>query len=183
MNSVCVVVPTLGRPTLARTLESIAGQLRGDDHCVVVADAGGNHLIVEALFGEYADVRWTYDEWPDGCSGHRARNHAMDSLIEGDLMISIDDDDILAPQALKTIRKSDTSRASIYRMRYSDGRVLWGEPRVEMDNVGSPMIVAPTSCRSRWGARYQGDFDFALSLEREYGECDFHEEIVALIRP
>ena len=159
-----IIVPTVGRPTLERTLASLAPQL-----------AHGDELIVTRR----DDAPW----------GHKSRDEAIQRAAGSHLWF-MDDDDIAADGALAAIRaavEEVPDAVHVFRMRTAEGRVYWGEPVARVGEVGTPMIVAPNvpGKLGQWdGAGYEGDGHFLMSTLAARGdEPVFHEDVVALIRP
>lgn len=160
-----VIIASSGRSTLGRAANSVIDQMEWGD---------------ELLIDVNADAPW----------GHRARNRQMQRAA-GDGVLFLDDDDIYLPGALAAARaalEDEPMAMHIFRMRYAEnGSALWGEPRVELGNVSTQMVCAPTelAVRHRWGDRYEGDYDFirAVSLDELLFGTVFHEDVIALVRP
>lgn len=155
-----VIVASCGRPTLARTLDSVKPQLhRGDEVLVSVNN----------------DCPW----------GHAARNQLM-LVARGNTLLFMDDDDVYLPGALSAVRAAvaaEPDRLHIFRMRYASGGELWTWPQVMQGNVSTQMIAVPNrpADLGTWGTRYEGDLDFISSTKM--GEPVWHEDVIALIRP
>ncbi len=148
MTSLTIIVPTLGRPMLERTLLGIAGQLHRDDELIVVSELnGGDRARVRSIVAELGDVRWTLEECEGGDWGHSQRNLAL-GLASGDLIASIDDDDVYFDGALSVMRSAGTERPTIFRMR-SPGLTLWQEKELRVGNVGTPKFVVPNTPGAR----------------------------------
>lgn len=184
--SITIVVPTIGRPSLSATLRSFADELSPEDHVFVAADGDDVGDLVRN-FANDSVAQWTYSHWGErlGHWGHPIRNLAFDQ-IETDYVWTIDDDDVAAPFALNIIRETEADWA-IYKMHFGDnhpasGITCWREPILRHGDIGTPMIVAKPG-NSRFGHRYEGDWDYAQRLYAEYGEPDWDERVIALIRP
>src|SRR5215216_5578709 len=79
-----IVVPSTGRPTLGRTLQSVADQVEpGDEIIVIVND---------------------YGDEGGGSRGYRAREEGM-AKARGSHVLFCDDDDVFLPHALATMRE------------------------------------------------------------------------------
>lgn len=159
-----IIVPTSGRPTLSRMFASLAPQLgHGDEVMVVRSDC------------EY---------------GNESRDSAV-ARAEGSHLLFMDDDDVYTPAALNTIRQevaSEPSSVHVFRMSYSDGRVLWGSPTLEVCNIGTPMLCIPNEEGKigKWenGLGPVSDFEFIRqTMELRADAPVFHEDVVALVRP
>lgn len=158
-----IIVPTSGRPTLQRTLASLAPQIEHGDELIVT---------------RRDDAPW----------GHAARDEAM-KRAAGSHLWFMDDDDAAAEGALAAIREAVAQKPDavhIFRMR-GPRRVYNSEPEVRVGHVGTPMIVVPNEPGKlgRWdGHGYEGDGHFAVETVALRGnEPVFHDTIVALIRP
>jgi glycosyltransferase involved in cell wall biosynthesis len=159
-----VIVPTMGRDTLTRTLASVAPQL---EH--------GDELLVGRLDCTY---------------GNQARDNAM-AKATGTHLLFLDDDDAYTPDALATMRQAIAvmpDRVHIFRMRYDHGLVLWYAPALASGNIGTPMVAIPNQPGRLgvWAAHshYESDFAFIHDTVRlRDDEPVFHEDIVALVRP
>lgn len=149
--SFSVIIPTLGRETLARTLESVKSQMAWRDEVIVVSDGPSDRAReICKSFGKRIHY---FEHGPTRSWGHAQRNFGMDHASKTHLAF-MDDDDIYLPCALKTMRRTASRNPPgpiLFRANIC-GNVLWEEKIVRMSNVGTPMIVAPTGpgCISRW---------------------------------
>jgi hypothetical protein len=219
MTSLAVIIPTVGRRSLANTLESVASQLQDGDRGFVVSDHWARYdFCCEAVeFAREASadgVTWRcwINRGQRGLFGHGARNWALDQtagfedMPDGmpDWCWSIDDDDEATFGAVDMIRAACASGDApwyVFRMRggagsHFDGVTVptMGET-IREGNVGTPMIVFPSACQSRFGVGrgvprehdlgdgYFGDLTLAISLQMEFGDPGWRSEVVAEIRP
>jgi glycosyltransferase involved in cell wall biosynthesis len=182
VTSLAVLVASGGRPTLARTLASIASQLQP-----------GDELIVDLN----DDAPW----------GQAARNRLM-WQARADWLLFMDDDDVYVPDGLARVRAmvgrpGSAGRFHLFRMvyggQYADtkpGTVLWRSRQVALGNVSTQMVVVPNVWRSvhedatrardrlpKWGERYEGDYDFILGCVARFGEPLWHAQVIAEVRP
>lgn len=179
MVSLSIIVPTCGRPTLARTLESIAAAgVTAADEILVIGD--GRQPAAHGIA-----MRWMHmlslfylETKPTRCSGNAQRNEGL-KLATGTHVLAIDDDDAYRPEALDLVRAAALStpdRFLIFRMQSHTHRHPWGTlwkcQYPSMGNVGTPMMVAPNipGKLGRYGNRYEGDFDFLESTLAHYPE-------------
>lgn len=172
--SLSIIIPTVGRPSLRALLErDIVPQLAEGDEVLVVGDGPQPQARAQA---EGLDARVRYLEFgPDHYWGHPQRNHAM-GQARGAHLMSLDDDDILLPGALKDVRSeiaANPGRPLIFRMNHA-GTVLWSDPNVRLANLSTQMFVVPNiaSRLGTWGRRYEGDFDFIRSTLDLFPEKD-----------
>ena len=206
-----IVIPTVGRRSLANTCESIAPQTQAGDRITVVCDnPSGYDLACQCVefareqSHEEAIWRCWKNRGVPGVYGHGARNWALDKLAaledRPDWCWSIDDDDEATFGVLDMIRTACASGAApwyVFRMRGGEGSHFPGVSvptmgeQVILGNIGTPMIVFPTGCESRFGVKatdaqhgpgYFGDFVLAGSLQLEFGDPSWRSETVAEIR-
>lgn len=191
--AVSVIVPTKGRPTLAQTLVSIYGQLDADDEIIVVAD--GPNFAVRQIADCFPGVRCLCTTTETKNSGASQRDLGIENARCSHLAF-LDDDDEMDEGALMTMRKYaalDAGKLHIFRMMYgknspTPGLVLWAEPVLRVCNIGTPMVLVPRSLRYMplWA-----DYDHVMTVHdfhwisevARFADPEFHEEIVAVIRP
>src|SRR6266496_4116332 len=103
--SLSIIIPTIGRPSLRRTLLSLMPQCTQQDQIIVVADGdqpNGHTFCLEAR-AQFLNVHIEYHETePLHNWGHHQRQHGLTMATEAHIM-SIDDDDIYVPGALDVI--------------------------------------------------------------------------------
>lgn len=140
---------TTGRPTLSRTLESIKRQ--SPDRLILLMDGyseeAGRQWKESRLSGEIICLDGPNNDW-----GKTARNYSLQYLHTTHAMY-IDDDDSYMPDAVNRVRSIISQRPNrpiLFRMRYKDGKILWGYPNISYGNVGTPMFVFPTRKYGRW---------------------------------
>lgn len=172
-----ILLPTIGRPSLAATLASIraAGAGAGDE-LLVIDDGAESPVFVESaltlsLLPTRCLVKILTPERRLGTWGHAASNLAMREA-SGTHVVRIDDDDAYEPGALDTIRAMIAlapERVHIWRMA-SRGGVIWTDESIRQGNVGTPMFGVPLGCAGRWGARYEGDHDYVCESVANSGQ-------------
>lgn len=162
-----ILIPTCGRSSLSRLLDSVRPQLASVDELLIRHDHTG--------------------DW-----GHTPRNVMMASA-KGDYILSIDDDDVYLPDALDFVRAAlalAPGRPHMFRLirggRFGDD-VVWTDKVIREGNVGTQMICVPNVAGKlgRWGSRYEGDFDFIVSTLVLYppDSLVWCEEVIAHWRP
>ncbi len=187
-----IIIPTIGRPELRRTLESLeAAGIRSTDEVFVIAD--GKHpearLICEDFQGllnlQYLETRKT-----GGFGGHQ-RNVGM-GLAKGTHVLFMDDDDRYTAGALEVVRKAVSASPNaphFFKMESMTDRRpwkrIWEEKRVFLGNVGSPMFVFPIidGLLGTWPMSHCSDFGFVSDTIPRFGEdrIVWHEEVIAEI--
>lgn len=138
MTTIGFIIPTVGRPTLARTIDSLFRQTSPDWRAVVVFDGTDPNY-------ETADPRVVVLRTPEklGTANHAAhvRNYGARE-IDSEWVGFVDDDDTLVEdyveRALEAIRADAEMDVLIFRMRYDSGLVLppVGWDHFEIQKVG-----------------------------------------------
>lgn len=145
-----VVIPTIGRPTLARTLASIPP----DVDTIVVADTLGPLL---------SDVRATawehnarYFELNAGChsTGSPQLQYGYERA-QGRYILNCGDDDVYEPDAFETIARAIEETGVTYPLMFkvemhpaphrgnSRPVILWDEPKLERFHITGQCFVTP----------------------------------------
>ncbi len=176
-----VIVATLGRPKLERTLQSVAGQLVDGDALMVVGHGAAIQESAARFGARFVSCA------PGGHGGAEERQVAMPKATTTHLAF-LDDDDMWVPEARARILKAQTetpTRPIIFKMRYPSGRELWNDKAVRRGNVGTPMIVVPNDQKKlgRWPSQRMNDFYFLSSMKWRTNEIVWRPDVLALIRP
>lgn len=188
--AITLIVPTIGRPTLARCLASLRRQTwRVEDEVLLVGDGpqpSARYLWDQfALPGRYLEVAGPYSDW-----GHTPRNRTM-PRARGDYIAALDDDDQWVPDALVTIRAACAQalgRPLMFRMHGAPcGGTVWKSRELKHGNVGTPMFVLPAAGQ-RWGCYepfHGGDAAFIQQTLALWPPRSlvWRPEVIALIRP
>ena len=176
-----IIIPTISRPSLARTLGSIRPQIFCDDEVLLVGDgpqpAAAATFAASGVPGRYVEgpaTKW----W-----GNAQRMHGM-RLARGDLLAFMDDDDIYLAGAFAAMRGADPRAVNVFRMQHPR-RLLWQRRQLAHGNVSSQMLVVPNdpAILGQWGNRRAGDYDFALATAIKLCRVEFHETIICQCRP
>ena len=193
--TISVVIATISRPTLARSLASLRSQdWRPGDEVLLVGD--GPQPVAALLTDQFAAVglpaRYVENPGPRGMWGHHARNWVMDAReARGSHLMALDDDDEYLPGAIAAARAALTltpDRPHLFKMdwRTIGGKTLWELPVLRAGNVGTPMFAAPNDPArlGRYGMVYTGDFAFIRDTCSHYlGGPVWREEVVCVCRP
>lgn len=188
-----MIVPTIGRETLVRTVESC----RGATEILVVPDGRDAHTAAQDLLpanGLPVRILEPDTDVRMGEYGHPQRNKGMAEAKGGWLMF-LDDDDVFVPGAISFVNaRLTTRRPHIFRMHYGEGSpehglTLWGEPELHSCNVGTPMFVIPNKTLPEWRPNpgvqdgRSGDFLFITEACELQGKPVFVDKVIAEVRP
>lgn len=188
--TISLIIPTVSRPSLVRTLASVRMQrwLTGDE-VILVGD--GSQPIAREVWEQFNIPGWFVEvPGPSKNWGHTPRNLIMPQATGSHLM-AVDDDDELTPDAVDIVRqalRAAPDRPHIFRMsgHHAVGTV-WKEPVLREGNVGTPMMVAPNipgKVAKFNEHRYAGDFDFIRDTCGHYPDGPvWHEGVICLVRP
>ncbi|MGH7269562.1 MAG: glycosyltransferase family 2 protein [Polyangiaceae bacterium] len=153
-----VVVPTVGRSTLARTLASIASQLLPGDELIVVCNDDGD-------FGNTASLKG---------AGRAFSSH----------ILFCDDDDIFLPGALSRMRAwagEHPTAIGVFRRRFSTGELQWQSPVIARGSVQRMLLCLPNRGLGGWSGL---DQDFLVETARtQDAEILWVDDVVGLARP
>lgn len=175
--SICVITPTIGRPTLRRTLESGAKDLDTAADLWLVLGDGPQPEALEICKQVNFNCQSAFLEAPEkrGDYGNSLRDQAM-SIVTQDYFIFLDDDDIFAPNAIGIIKREIAEhypRPIMFRMISGDGELLWRTREVTTGNVGGSMFCCPNTAGrlGTWanGAGHQSDVGFIEETLELYG--------------
>jgi hypothetical protein len=187
-----VIIPTVGRASLAATLESIIGAgIAKHDEVLLVADGGAaevHHIAEISGLADWCKVR-VLDLVPAGGDfGQPGRAFGMASA-RGTHLVFGQDDNVFMAGALADVRKAaeaEPAHLHFWRVSPRCGSVVWSG----QDADGLPMLghidadcgVVPRSSAKlgTWGAGYNGDFDFWYETATHYRDrIRWHEEMIS----
>lgn len=152
--SFSIIIPTLGRPSLRRTLMSIkhANFDPALDQLIIIGDGYQPEAkrMANQLAGWIGFNQWCYLQTPRRTGGGKARHMGFAASM-GTHIALIDDDDQYTPHALKGMRDCisvEPDRPHIFKMRNCNAdrahwHELWDSPDVKIGNIGTPMVVLP----------------------------------------
>lgn len=164
-----IVIPTAGRPTLRRTLDSMAPQMLPGDECVVVGDVlDGPLRVTEEIVKDYPWCRYLEYAGATHTFGHDQLNQGL-ACVTGDLVLCQDDDDCYTDSAFACVREHALAypgRPLMTRFVSYWGMVYWHTPGlVAQGHIGGHCLVVPNRPQmvGRYTTRYEGDFDYVKS--------------------
>jgi len=174
-----VIIPTIGRPTLRRTLESIRAQeLIDGDEVIVVQDGPTDLATWATVKAAELPVRYLATGKRAGDFGATPRNLGM-AHARGDYLAFMDDDDVYrtdcygATTAFYRVRSAmarHPGRPIMFRAeRPGWGPTTWQVKTVRFGhNNTTVMFVVPNrpECLGEWGPHRGSDFAFIVTTLR-----------------
>ena len=175
-----ILIPTLGRSTLDRTLTSLHGQLEVTDQALVVADGV---TVDPALIRRHrAALPLQVVNHPHrlGHWGHAIRN-AYQPLLTGHTL-HMDDDDVYLPGAIATVKRRIVEcpdRLLMFRVRLRDGREIPETETFTLGHVSTLCGCVPCDPERLgvWTLRNGGDCDFYSETAERMGVAWFPDVI------
>jgi hypothetical protein len=177
--SICIITPTIGRPTLRRTLEGGIENLGPQDLWMILGDGPQPEALeiyrqlefnYQTAFIESIAPKGDYGDY-----GNYLRDQAMKIAVQ-DYFIFLDDDDVFAPNAIPIIKHEIAQlypRPIMFRMINGNGELLWRTREVTPGNVGGSMFCCSNTPGKlgTWanGAGHQSDLHFIEETLKLYG--------------
>ena len=192
-----IIIPTIGRKTLARALDSITDTGMACQVVVVSDGADAERIVSESdcpaaprrRKGDGWKTRYFYYRLPErhhhwGCA---ARTAGIE-IATGTHLMFLDDDDWYREHALGDVAavvEEYPDQPLMFRVEMPYlGQIIWGEPVVREGNVSSQMFVVPNDPDrlGRWTRRYKGDYDFIMSTLAKWppDSLVWREEVIAV---
>lgn len=183
MASLSIVIPTLGRPTLERTLATCADA----DEVVVVLDTAGGAVELPCRLPSNAVLRVGHY----GVTGGHAGRAAGIKVATGTHLAFFDDDDEYLPGAIAVMREHVSERPVIFRMQHPWHGTIWRVPQLRFGNVSTQMYVVPNvpSKLGSWTPHQPGlpqpggDFTFITETCEKTGPPVWRGEVICVYRP
>lgn len=175
---ITIVVPTIGRYALIRTLLSINQfvEFGGKADVILIEDGDGWRAgwILELIRSQLKyPIRHIKQDPPEHNYANRLRQRAMQEA-QGDYILFMDDDDVYAESASVNIRRAivmNYGKMIMHQMQLPFGWLTpeTGKHEIAPNNVSTQCVAVPNvkSQLGTWGDRYQGDYDFIASCKFE----------------
>lgn len=179
---ICIITPTIGRPSLRQTLES-TDSLSIRDMWLVISDGHNPHA--KSIWEDVSPVHSIYVEHTEvkGDYGNRLRDICMTMAPTQNYFIFLDDDDVFMPGALDIIRREIALYSPLpimFRMRNGNGEILWRTRDITPGNVGGSMFCCPNKpdFLGVWanGAGHRSDYEFIRGTLMKYSP-DWHKQL------
>jgi glycosyltransferase involved in cell wall biosynthesis len=178
-----IIIPTIGRPSLERTLVSCADA----DEIIVVLDTARGTTELPCQLPPNAKLH----VGSFGVVGGHAGRVAGIGMATGTHLAFMDDDDVYTRGAVQLMRAAASDRPIIFRMdHYSYGH-LWRTPEILFGNVSTQMYVVPNDPArlGTWKPHMPGlkepggDYTFIKETCEMMGEPVWRDEVIAKLRP
>lgn len=200
-----VIVPTCGRDTLERTIQSVRTQRDENNNyygpstveLLVVGDTfdGTFDESLERVPSLCAKYNAKYVGYDGGthCFGHPQRNYGQ-SVAGGSWLIWLQDDDIYAEGAFRALLKKAKINGNMHghwgvilgRTITWQAGVVWKQKILAEGNIDADCIAVPNVPErlGKWNHRYNGDFDFIRETCMNWDrQVLWFKEIIAIGRP
>lgn len=170
-------MPTIGRPSLLKTLKSI--ECWPGDEIIVIGQTALQVGDYNMRYIKYVPCEPGKD-W-----GHTERNIAT-PLAKCRYIAHIDDDDTYAHGTRSLMAdaiEKTPGRPVLFRMRFPNGITLWDDPVLRCGNVGTPMILIPNMPTrfGTWQSFVGGDCAFLEGCKWQREEFVWRPEVIALL--
>lgn len=189
VNDLTIVVPTQGRATLPRLLESLKPEHHGgyQAEVFVVGDSHGGYLSdVPATARQYG---CRFEEVDAGCHafGYPQIQHGYERAT-GDYILCIGDDDVYRPGALNAIRSAIVAHGAwaphLFRVVMRGGAVFWNGAGFARGSISTQNFCVP-NVKEKLGFWWD-DFAFMEATVNKWGgqkSILWHKEIIAEWQP
>lgn len=198
---ISVIIPTLGRPTLIRAVDSVLAQLGDLEELIVVGDGPIPAECWEWLtLLSATDKRVKYYETaPTRSWGAAQYDHGM-NMAHGDWCVFLPDDDWMPPGALDTVRRGVQGKDGVHvfgcLMQHWGGRIL--RHSAKCCEVTANQIVVPTphsrkgileqvvtpELMPQWADSKEQTFDHAYltAMLKWYAQAEphYHDEVICI---
>jgi hypothetical protein len=163
--TICVLIPTVGRPSLARMLQSMREQdLAAGDEVLLVSDDHHDDAAATWAAAGLPGRHVPLSDGPHRDWGHTPRNRAH-ALVRAHYLLHADDDDVLLPGALARVRGALRDHPKDFHLfpfvRHRDRHLVGSERVLAHGHIGTPNLVHPIGIPlGRWGTAHGGDAAF-----------------------
>lgn len=177
--SLHVVVPTIGRKSIFRLLDSIAPQLQPQDLVTISFDGQDTSDVFDEVVARLQGMVGSNVALMEGTPAKDSGNSGRDKYRSrgGDFVLFADDDNYYTAEAFNTIRsivRHDLEAFYIFRTNLtSDGKIVpnpWESATIELGKIDTGCGVTPVRYMpvSDWksGATYLMDYFFLKRISR-----------------
>ena len=186
--SIHVLIATIGKDSMFNMLDNLKKQLKENDYLTIVFDGPDLPNIdkVKQITTNFkCKTNVIVEETNLGYWGHGIRNKHND--LVGDFVFHIDDDDIITPDCINTIKNTclDKNTVYIFKMQHTPDNIIWKTKEIKLGEIGTPMGLIPTKINptSTFTHRYGGDYDFYKKLEENGNNIEYIDKVIYIVRP
>ena len=161
MPTISFIIPTIGRPSLQRTLASI--------------EKWNSDEVLTIQFNP-----------PSGTWGNSERKAGI-AKATCDYLAFIDDDDYYVSNhraIMERAMQENPGLPNLFRMQYPNGDILWKELRIIPGNVSSQMILVPNRKEMFYKFMFPGNTnmgDYYFVARWKFPEVIWREEVIAFL--
>lgn len=164
-NSINVLISTLGKKTIFRTLISLKDQLNEDDFLTIIFDGINTNVDIIRLFVKknfICNYEIIFEKIQQGYWGHGIRNKYNN--LKGDFIHHSDDDDEYLPNSIEHMKNICLCKNTIYIFKIirENGEIIWKNKEIKINKISTQSGVIPNHINKQgyWELKYGGDFDF-----------------------
>lgn len=184
MIRVSVIIPTLGRTCLPRTVLSALAAMGPEDELLVVAD--GPSQAARLMMAELYDPRTRYLET---VVTHHIGTEQLDlgsEVATGDWLMFLPDDDLLPKDAVEIVKKAVEGRPGVHV--FACNMIHWGVvlkySMVYSSVTGNQIVVPRLPFRAKWAdnPNYGADHTYLMNALKLWGQDEpiYHDEVIAI---
>jgi glycosyltransferase involved in cell wall biosynthesis len=179
MSEITFVIPSINRPTLDVTINSVLKQTLDRWRCIIVYDGvEGKEFHDERISTIKIDKTGAFDK--HGTSG-LVRNFGI-KMCETDWIGFIDDDDSINEKYVETLfSKYDNFDFIIWKMQYLDGNIIPNSTNLFEGNVGISFSFKKNLNVIFKSNRNGEDFDFLNELLTKTNNFTITEEVFYMV--
>ena len=175
MSFTTFIIPTIGRASLQRTIDSLLAQQDSDFECIIIFD--GIDQSLSSPDSRFRIVRTptklgiNRGESPGESLSAMVRNYGIE-LVQTDWISFIDDDDTITPDYVRFLKEVQDNDVVIFRMKYFGGLVL---PPLDSNEIVNGGVGISFSVRKaildKYNTRFINsgveDYELLASLQRD----------------
>ena len=182
-----LLLPTIGRRTIFRMLNSLKYQLDSCDSLTIIYDGiqyTTNLNEVKIYTKDFkCKINIIVNNENLGYYGHAIRNKY--NKFQEDFVFHIDDDDHLVPNIMTHIRNTCVCKNTIYLYKciWGNQQQMWNKPEIKLSNISTQCGIIPSQFNDKaiWELIIGGDFEFYNQLCNKYNHI-FVDKIHYIMR-
>jgi len=149
------IVPTIGRDTLKRTIDSLINQTNPNWNCIVIYDGIESNEFTDERIKSFSSVKLGHFTNIHGTSG-LVRNEGIKEVTT-EWIGFVDDDDTLHPEYVETLEKKYLEHdLVIWRMKFDNGLIV---PRLDDESIHCGNVGISFSYRNKGNFIFEKNWD------------------------